>query len=211
MFEGGGLPPSGSAGLKPRETGYAVDICRTIPNCPWWSASFSGSPLLRCEFQRSKQGSPSGISAGNLWAPDSRPDFLHRISKRRAKTVHTLSERIQRAHTAAQRAGWPRNLADDLLSLHESGPQFVPETNLRFHLSAALTASVHLGGAFSFAVYAMAALPEMYERIRSEADALFRDGDPDGDDFTPSAMDVTHRFLRSACACTPSYRCPCET
>lgn len=83
-----------------------------------------------------------------------------------------------------------------MLSLHESDPQFVPETNLRFHLSAALIASVYLGGAFSFAVYAMAAQPEMYERIRSEADALFRDGDPDGDDFTPSAMDVTHRFLK---------------
>ena len=97
--------------------------------------------------------------------------------------------------TAAQRAGCPRNLADDLLSLHASDPQFVPETNLRFHLSAALIASVYLGDAFSFAVYAMAAQPGMYERIRSEADALFGDGDPDGDDFTPSRMDVTHRFL----------------
>ena len=115
--------------------------------------------------------------------------------KRRAKAVDTLLERIQSGHTPAQRAGCPRNLADDLLSLHASDPQLVPESNLRFALSAALIASVYLGDAFSFAVYAMASQPALYDRIRSEADALFGNGDPDGEDFTPSAIDVTHRFL----------------
>ena len=83
----------------------------------------------------------------------------------------------------------------DLRSLHASDPQFVPESNLRFALSAALIAGVYLGDAFSFTVYAMASRPALYARIRSEADALFDDGDPDGEDFTPSAIDVTHRFL----------------
>ena len=115
--------------------------------------------------------------------------------KRRAKAVDTLLERVQSVHTPAQRAGCPRNLADDWLSLHASDPQLVPESNLRFALSAALIASVYLGDAFSFAVYAMASQPELYERIRSEADALFENGDPDGEDFTPAAIDVTHRFL----------------
>ena len=58
-----------------------------------------------------------------------------------------------------------------------------------------LIASVYLGDALSFAVYAMASQPALYERIRSEADALFDKGDPAGEDFTPSAIDVTHRFL----------------
>ena len=115
--------------------------------------------------------------------------------RRRAKAVDTLIHRIQNVHTPAQRAGSPRDLADDLLSLHASEPQFVPESNLRFALSAALIASVYLGDAFSFAVYAMAAQPELYAEIQSEADALFDKGDPDGNDFTPSAIDVTHRFL----------------
>ncbi len=115
--------------------------------------------------------------------------------KRRAKAVDTLLARIQSVHTPAQRAGCPRNLADDLLSLNASDPQFVPESNLRFALSAALIASVYLGDAFSFVVYAMASRPDDYARIRSEADALFGDGDPVGDDFTPSALDFTHRFL----------------
>ena len=115
--------------------------------------------------------------------------------RRRAKTVDVLLERIQSVHTSAQRADASRNLADDLLSLHASDPQFVPESNLRFALSAALIASVYLGDAFSFTMYAMASQPEIYARIQSEADALFENGDPDPMDFNPAAIDVTHRFL----------------
>ena len=115
--------------------------------------------------------------------------------RRRAKAVDTLLERIQRGHTPAQRAGSPRDLADDWLSLHASDPQFVPETTLRFQLSAALIASVYLGDALSFAPYAMASQPELYSKIQSEADALFDKGNPNGKDFAPPAIDVTHRFL----------------
>ena len=84
---------------------------------------------------------------------------------------------------------------DDYLSLHASDPQFLPESNLRFAFTAALVASAYLGDAFSFALYAMASQPELYERIRNEADALFDDGDPDSDDFNLSTIDITHRFL----------------
>ena len=115
--------------------------------------------------------------------------------RRRAKAVDTLLARVQSLHTSAQRAEAARDLADDLLSLHASDPQFVPESNLRFALSAALIASVYLGDAFSFTLYAMASQPEMYAKIRSEADALFHDGDPEAEAFNPSAIDVTHRFL----------------
>lgn len=115
--------------------------------------------------------------------------------KRRAQAIDTVVERAQRAHTPAQRAGRPRDLADDLLSLHASDSQLMPESNLRFALSAALLASMYLGDMLSFAVYAMAAQPEFYARIQSEADALFENGDPKGEDFTLEAIDVTHRFL----------------
>ena len=115
--------------------------------------------------------------------------------RRRAKAVDILLERIQNVHTQAQRAGLPRDLADDWLSLHASDPQFVPETTLRFQLTAALIASVYLGDAFSFALYAMASQPEIYREIQREADALFENGDPAGEDFAPPAISVTHRFL----------------
>ena len=115
--------------------------------------------------------------------------------KRKAKAVDTLLQRVQSVHTSAQRVDAPRSLADDWLSLHASDPQFVPETTLRFQLAAALIASVYLGDAFSFALYAMASQPDLYDRIRSEADALFDNGDPASGDFAPPAIDVTHRFL----------------
>ena len=115
--------------------------------------------------------------------------------KRRAKFIETLLERIESVHTPAQRAGQPRNLVDDYLSLHASDPQFVPESNLRFAFTAALVASAYLGDAFSFALYAMASQPEMYAQIQAEADALFEGGDPAPEDFHPDRMDVTHRFL----------------
>ena len=125
------------------------------------------------------------------------PKFMLRTPgmKARSRAVEELLERIQSVHTPAQRAGAPRNLADDILSLHASDPQLVPESNLRFALSAALIASVYLGDAYTFALYAMASQPEIYRRIQEEADALFADGDPDPADFTPEAIDVTHRFL----------------
>ena len=115
--------------------------------------------------------------------------------KRRMKLIETLLERIQNVHTPAQRAGKHRNLVDDYLSLHASDPQFVPESNLRFAFTAALVASAYLGDAFSFTLYAMASQPEIYARIQAEADTLFDNGDPDAEDFNPSAIDVTHRFL----------------
>ncbi len=115
--------------------------------------------------------------------------------KRYAKTIETLLDRVQSGHTPAQRAGCPRDLADDLLSLHTSDPQFLPASNLRFALSAPLIASVYLGDALNFAVYAMASQPALYQKIRAEADALFDNGDPVREDFTLSAIEVTHRFL----------------
>ena len=125
------------------------------------------------------------------------PKFMMKTPgmRRRAKTIVTLLERIQSVHTPAQRAGAHRNLVDDYLSLHASDPQFVPESNLRFAFTAALVASAYLGDAFSFALYAMASQQGIYVKIQAEADALFGNGDPDGEDFTPSSIDVTHRFL----------------
>ena len=115
--------------------------------------------------------------------------------KRGAKTVETLLKRVQSVHTPAQRAGCPRNLVDDLFSLHASDPQLVPESNLPFALSAHLLTSMYIGDAMSFVLYAMVSRPVLYDKIRSEADDLFANGDPDAEDLTPSAIDVTHRFL----------------
>ncbi|WP_419950283.1 cytochrome P450 [Candidatus Palauibacter sp.] len=125
------------------------------------------------------------------------PEFTLRTPgmRRRKAVLDTLMKRILRVHTPAQRVDSPRNLVDDYLSLHASDPQFLPESNLLFAFSAALIASVYLGDTFSLVVYAMASQPDLYDGIRAEADALFADGDPEKEDFTPANIDVTHRFL----------------
>ena len=137
------------------------------------------------------------VMALNTHVVKALPKFLLKTPamKRRAASIDTLLERVQNVHTPAQRAGCPRDLADDLLSLHASDKQFLPESNLRFVLSAPLIASVYLGDGLSFALYAMVTQPELYERIRAEADAAFANGDPTPEDLTPAKIDVTHRFI----------------
>ncbi len=125
------------------------------------------------------------------------PKFMMKTPgvRRKFKVVEKLMERIQGVHTPAQRAGQPRDLVDDYLSLHASDPQFLPESNLRFNFSAILLASMYLGDMMSFCLYAMATRPELHAEIRREADALFANGDPKGDGITPESIHVTHRFI----------------
>ncbi|MDE0144656.1 MAG: cytochrome P450 [Nitrospira sp.] len=115
--------------------------------------------------------------------------------KRPAKAIDAAVQRVQDVHTPAQRAGCPRTLVDDLLSLYASDPQFLPESNMGFSLSAPMLASMYLGDALAFALYAMASHPELYGRIRSEADALFDGADPDKAGFAKTESDVTNRFI----------------
>lgn len=112
-----------------------------------------------------------------------------------SKAIDTLIERVRSVHTSAQRTGCPRNLVDDLLSLHTNDPLLAPESNLRFVLSATVLAAKYLGDTFTFALYAMASQPALYDKIRSEADALFSNGDPVGEDFSSANMDITDRFI----------------
>ena len=82
-----------------------------------------------------------------------------------------------------------------MLSLYESDPQFFPEANLRFHLAAPLITSMYVSDALSFALYSLISHPEIYDRVRDEAEALFANGDPGPKDFTADSIDVTHRVL----------------
>ena len=115
--------------------------------------------------------------------------------RRRAKLIDEVVDRVLSVHTPAQRAECPRDLADELLSMHASDRQFLPESNLRFVLSAPLIASMYVGDQLAFIAYALLSQPEFLEKIRDEADALFADGDPDGKTLTGPAIDTTRRFI----------------
>lgn len=114
---------------------------------------------------------------------------------RRRKRIGSLVERIKAVHTPAQRAGCPRDIVDDLLSLHASDPQFLPETDLPFALVSPLIVSLYLGHALGFALYTLLSRPDLYERIQAEADRAFEHGDPGPRALSKSAVDVTYRFF----------------
>lgn len=115
--------------------------------------------------------------------------------KRRKKRISEVIERIEAVHTPAQRAGCPRDIVDDLLSLHASDPQFLPETDMPFSLISPLIVSLYLGNALSFALHNLLSRPELYDRIQEEADRVFADGYPDAEALSRSAIDLTYRFF----------------
>ena len=125
------------------------------------------------------------------------PEFTLRTpAMKRAKAgVLELYAQIHATHTPAQREGKRRDLVDDLMDLHQSDPQFLPETDLGFAFIAPIIAGHYAASALAFAIYEMLANPDLHDRIAAEADALFENGDPAAGDLDPSAIDVTHRFV----------------
>ena len=125
------------------------------------------------------------------------PSFMLKTPgiKRKSKATEVLYDRVLRSHTATQRAGCPRDHADDILALHRSDSTFVPESNLRFQFSAAALASMYLGDELSFLLYELLRRPDLLALVQAEADALFEHGTPAPDAIEPSSIDVTHRFI----------------
>lgn len=111
------------------------------------------------------------------------------------KRVLELYAQIHASHTPAQREGKRRDLVDDLMELHQSDPSFLPETDLGFAFIAPIIAGHYTGSAMAFSIYELLNNPHYREMIVAEADALFADGDPVGEDFNLSNIDVTHRFI----------------
>ena len=62
---------------------------------------------------------------------------------------------------------------------------------------------MYLADMTSFIFFYLVSNPDIYRRVQAEADALFADGDPNGEDLTPDRIDVTHRVLMEALRLTP--------
>ena len=123
--------------------------------------------------------------------------------RRLAKATHRIIDRMQRTHTAAQRVGMPEDVVDAYLALHASDPQFLPESDLSLPLGAILMTAMYMGDQIGFALYWLLQNPELYERVTAEADALWAEGDPGEDDFSPDRIDVTRRVLMEALRMSP--------
>ena len=120
---------------------------------------------------------------------------------RRIDEVYSM---IRNTHTPAQRENKPRDLADDLLSLHASDPQYFPETDIKFATIIPFVAANYAGTAMAFAVFAMFSNPDIYQRVRREAEALFADGDPGPEDFREETIDNAHRLVLETLRLYPS-------
>jgi cytochrome P450 len=131
--------------------------------------------------------------------------------RRSARVVAELAERIRTSHTPAQRAGQPPDVIDGYLSVHANDEQFLPETDLGFPLNALTLTGQYLGDLTSFVFYHLALNPDIYQRVQAEADALFANGDPTGEDLTPANLDVTHRVLLEALRLTPNVNLSMRT
>ena len=123
--------------------------------------------------------------------------------RRRAKAMQQIVDRMQRTHTPAQRVGMHQDVVDAYLALHASDPQFLPESDLSLPLGAILMTAMYMGDQIGFALYWLVQNPELYERVTAEADALWAEGDPGEDDFSPDRIDVTHRVLMETLRMSP--------
>ena len=134
------------------------------------------------------------------------PKFLLKTPsmKRRAELTAQMADRIRASHTPAQRAGRPPDVIDGYLGLHGNDEQFLPETDLGFPLDTLMLTGMYLADLTAFAMFQLASNPDVYRRVQAEADALFADGDPRGEDLTPDKIDVTHRVLKEVLRMTPN-------
>ena len=123
--------------------------------------------------------------------------------RRRAKAMDKIVDRMQSTHTAAQRVGMHEDVVDAYLALNASDPQFLPESDLSLPLGAILMTAMYMGDQIGFALYWLLQNPELYERVTAEADALWAEGDPSEDDFSPDRIDVTHRVMMEALRMSP--------
>ena len=120
-----------------------------------------------------------------------RPDILLRMPHVRhaGKRVDKFYEKILSEYQRPQN-GAP-NLIDDVLELHRTNMQFMPETNLKAAVLAPFFAGLDTVPAISaFMLYNVLKHPDVLASMRAEADALFAGG---LSDRSLRQMDVTHR------------------
>ena len=134
------------------------------------------------------------------------PKFFMRTPRMQAirRRIDHVYSMIRNSHTPAQRENQPRDLIDDLLSLHASDPQYFPDTDTRFMMIIPFVAAMYMGTAVAFGLYLMVSHPDVFQRVRKEAEALFANGDPDPEDITPEAIDTAHRLILETLRIYPS-------
>jgi cytochrome P450 len=124
----------------------------------------------------------------NVLVTRQRPRFFLRDPRyKRAKArVSDLGRRMIAEYYAGKDARDParRNLVDDIMEAHERDPDLMPESDLILSLTGPFVAGLDtVANTTSAFVYAVLKHPDVLERVRDEADALFAQGSIDEADL----------------------------
>ena len=124
------------------------------------------------------------------------PMFLFRRRFRKARQrLKELAQETLKAHEP----GGPRcdagDLVNDIIDLHRSDPQFLPETDLMAVVLAPYLVGIEtVATTCAFTLYASLKHPDLLARMTAEADALFAAGEhPTAESLRQ--LDVTHRVV----------------
>ena len=110
------------------------------------------------------------------------------------KRLDELATRIIAAHDPTRRGDRHPDIIDDLLTLHQTDPQFLPETDLKLAVLEPLWIPMDTTGhASSFLLYALLKRPDLLQRAKAEADALFAQGTPTAQGI--HQLDIIHRTV----------------
>ena len=123
-----------------------------------------------------------------------RPALWSRRFRRASKRVNELYIEVIARHTGERRNrnGDGRDLIDDILDLHESDPQFLPEADLKINALGPFIAALDtVAGTCAFMLYVLLKHPDLLAQVRAEADRLFANGTPTWEGLR--GLDATHR------------------
>jgi cytochrome P450 len=124
----------------------------------------------------------------NVLVTRQRPRFFLRDPRyKRAKArVSELGRRMIAEYRAGKASRDParRNLVDDIMEAHERDPDLMPESDLILSLTGPFVAGLDtVANTTAAFVYAVLKHPDVLERVRNEADALFAQGSIDEADM----------------------------
>ena len=124
------------------------------------------------------------------------PQFMARTRRaRRAKTgFFKVFDGMLRARLDEGGEGGREDVVDAMLELHRSNPQFLPEHELRVSCLGPIFSGLHTTASTgTSAMYLLLKHPDILERVRDEADALYANGGPHPERM--EVLDVTSRTV----------------
>ena len=125
-----------------------------------------------------------------------RPEVMMRTPRMRraGKCLQALCAMVMKAHTPDRREGKEPDLIDDVLELHRTDPQALPEHDLISAILGPFIAGLHTAASVAaFMLYSVLKHPEVKARMKPEIEALFAAGAPTAANI--ASMEVTHRAV----------------